>query len=398
MQQLQVSVDNHYIELGIPPGPPTIQGINGQPEYTQSSLPISQITDYSGPPRNWPQPTFNPDTTGAPGPPVWFTTDSINNELVKAGFGFQDHKITAEIVNSYLHIDHTESTVGISDANGDITAIFSYSPFGEILYSENIKSDHTSSYRFNRKSFDQISQQYFYGSRYYDPETSIWNSVDPLSSQYPEWSPYAFSFHNPQTYIDRDGNFPGDLFSSPEKAAYDFGKIYNPLSININREYGARIQRVRSRKDGKHYYRYNPPVIGDKDGLDLGPKANGTIADVHTHGAWLPRYDNNEFSPADRHGNRSENTIGFVVTPNGFLKKYNPKTRKTEILSKKLPYDKKHYGPTNPYRSQKKTRPVSKGFRPGNAQNKRMAARWDFINDQGTAKKNNRKRPKPIRN
>lgn len=46
---------------------------------------------------------------------------------------------------------------------------------------------------------------YYYGARYYDPQISIWLSVDPLAHKYPEWSPYTFTGDNPINLIDPDG-------------------------------------------------------------------------------------------------------------------------------------------------------------------------------------------------
>jgi RHS repeat-associated protein len=46
---------------------------------------------------------------------------------------------------------------------------------------------------------------YYYGARYYDPRTSVWQSVDPLADKYPFVSPYNFCLNNPILFIDPDG-------------------------------------------------------------------------------------------------------------------------------------------------------------------------------------------------
>ena len=47
-----------------------------------------------------------------------------------------------------------------------------------------------------------------YGARYYDPKTSRWLSVDPLTDAMANWSPYNYTFNNPVNYIDPDGRYP----------------------------------------------------------------------------------------------------------------------------------------------------------------------------------------------
>ena len=46
---------------------------------------------------------------------------------------------------------------------------------------------------------------YYYGARYYNPDISIWLSVDPLSDKYPSMSPYMYCAGNPVILVDPDG-------------------------------------------------------------------------------------------------------------------------------------------------------------------------------------------------
>ena len=71
------------------------------------------------------------------------------------------------------------------------------------------------SYKFNGKELDQETGLYYYGARFhayrqagYTPEIGIWLSVDPLSDNAPEWSPYVYCFNNPVKLVDPDGKFP----------------------------------------------------------------------------------------------------------------------------------------------------------------------------------------------
>src|SRR5579859_1226227 len=60
-------------------------------------------------------------------------------------------------------------------------------------------------YLFNGKEQDEETGLYYYGARYYDPRTSIWQSVDPMAEKNGSWSPYAFAGDNPEVMIDPDG-------------------------------------------------------------------------------------------------------------------------------------------------------------------------------------------------
>ena len=45
----------------------------------------------------------------------------------------------------------------------------------------------------------------YFGARYYDSETSVWLSVDPLSDKYPHLSPYMYAEGNPVMMVDPNG-------------------------------------------------------------------------------------------------------------------------------------------------------------------------------------------------
>lgn len=53
--------------------------------------------------------------------------------------------------------------------------------------------------------------------------------------------------------------------------------------------------------------------------MNLGTPPKGATADYHTHGAFDPRYDNENFSRGDLDGNAQMGINGYLATPGGSI-------------------------------------------------------------------------------
>ncbi|HEX6287738.1 MAG TPA: SpvB/TcaC N-terminal domain-containing protein [Herpetosiphonaceae bacterium] len=133
----------------------------------------------------------------------------------------------------FYHADHLGSTGYVTDANGDLYQHIEYFPFGETWVEEASNTQRTP-YLFTSKELDEETGLYYYGARYYDPRTSVWQSTDPILEKYlPSRKDaaqsdedtsklpgmggvynslnlglYSYSHQNPVKFTDPDGRAP----------------------------------------------------------------------------------------------------------------------------------------------------------------------------------------------
>jgi len=213
----QKALDNYVKALGVPPGPPTQQGIYATPEFTGDPYPsevIKPVEENQEPPEGWPRnPIFNAPGD-VPGPPVQFGPP-IEPTTIKPGEGFTGIGLPENDI-FYFHPDHLGSTSYITNRNGSISQHVEYIAFGEVLFEEH-SSSFSSPYLFNGKELDRETNLSYYGARYLDMKTSLWLMIDPLTEEYPDYSSYVFSNNNPVRFTDPTGMESEDSIDPPTK-------------------------------------------------------------------------------------------------------------------------------------------------------------------------------------
>jgi len=113
----------------------------------------------------------------------------------------------------FYHPDHLGSSNYVTDQVPRIFQHDEYFPSGETWVEENSTTDRTP-YLFTGKELDETGLYYF-GARYYDPRTSVWQSTDPMLRSYAARGAagatpknlglYAYGWNNPVMLKDPDG-------------------------------------------------------------------------------------------------------------------------------------------------------------------------------------------------
>lgn len=124
-------------------------------------------------------------------------------------------------------------------------------------------------------------------------------------------------------------------YATAEEAAVAAMRAANPASVKEGREYGGWVH-----KNSDGTYTPAPATRGSKDGLTNMPdKGDDDVAWWHTHGANDPGYDNENFSgvTGDKGYSKANNAPGYLATPTGVIKKYDPATDTVTTLPDTAP-------------------------------------------------------------
>jgi RHS repeat-associated protein len=127
----------------------------------------------------------------------------------------------------YFHSDHLGSSGLVTDRTGKLISHQEYFPSGETWVQESTKSPPIP-YQYSGKEFDEETGLYYYGSRYYNPRTDLWQSPDPALGSYLDGSgnggvrnsanlaSYSYGYNNPVGTTDPDGRTALALAAVPE--------------------------------------------------------------------------------------------------------------------------------------------------------------------------------------
>ena len=115
----------------------------------------------------------------------------------------------------YYHADHVGSTGYGTTKDGQLAEHLQYFPSGETWVDESAGAP--TPYQFSGKELDPETGLHYFGARYYDAKTAVWQSPDPALGDYVSgagnagvYNPinlatYSYSYHNPVNLTDPSG-------------------------------------------------------------------------------------------------------------------------------------------------------------------------------------------------
>ncbi len=121
------------------------------------------------------------------------------------------------------HYNHQGSVALVTWQNGTIRQHLQYLPYGGLFVDQRPNS-YASTYTFSAKEKDAESGYTYFGARYYSDNMMMWLSVDPMSDERPNVSPYSYCQNNPIGRIDPSGALDGDYYTFKGKYLGKDGK------------------------------------------------------------------------------------------------------------------------------------------------------------------------------
>ena len=236
-----------------------------------------------------------------------------------------------------------------------ISTYYAATPYHDAMYYNPL--------RYRGYIYDNETGFYYLQSRYYDPVVGRFINSDSYASTGTGvlgYNMFAYCNNNPSNKVDYYGCVPMDFFKegdyyfgSEEDAFKDFADKYNPKSIQNNWEYATYIYKVelllfRNFKITLYSY-YEPWTDQSADSVSIRKKSeiakaekhHRIVAIGHTHAAYVPNCDNENFSGynGDIGVAENRNLNIYVATPGGRTKQYNYQTNETSVLKHRTYHD-----------------------------------------------------------
>jgi len=210
-------------------------------------------------------------------------------------------RINPDGSKQYEHTDHLGSTSVITNQNGNVVENTSYTPYGEVVLG-GVNEDKLYTGQFS----DELTNQYYYGARYYKPGTAQFVSPDPIINQVynpQNLNPYSYVLNNPYKYYDPNGLWAivVGIGSQGVLGPVAGGFEALPLAISYSNDYGF------------EYGLGMSPSVGTGEGLEVQALAGS--------GMFYP--DVKKLSELNGYSIEAE-VSGFIEGGGGFRVEFDP--------------------------------------------------------------------------
>jgi len=165
---------------------------------------------------------------------------SVKGQNGKGKTGKGQSKSPSEEKGQYFyHPDHLGSSAYVTDYKGSLYQHLEYFAFGETFVEQSNNTQRTP-YEFTAKELDEETGLYYFGARYYDARTSVWQSPDPILGSYLDGDPnggvfvsmnlsvYTYTYNSTVKYTDPTGECP-DCVVGAVKGVYKMTKNYHHM-------------------------------------------------------------------------------------------------------------------------------------------------------------------------
>jgi RHS repeat-associated protein len=274
-----------------------------------------------------------------------FLLSRVANESASIILGKKQYELSNHLGNVLAVVSDKKIYDATSGWAAQVLTAQDYYPFGMTMPGRFWGG--TYRYGFQQQEFDEETQFVNFKFRMYDFRIGRFFAIDPMQKEYPFYSPYVFSGNIVINAVELEGLQPGLLFDSPNKAADNFGRLFNDNSIRENIEYYTEIYEVT--QNGVAKFAYAIPVTGTRKDVPIEkiatikiPDGSTSVAWAHTHGRYEPiGYDTEKFSEdeGDKGYAKQRQMNAYVSTALGKFMLYDFKANNVTELDNNHPKD-----------------------------------------------------------
>ena len=169
----------------------------------------TRVVKIAGPQHIYPNQHFS-ERNGTGFKHIYVGETRLLTKTVKTDDTYENHVF-------YFHPDHLGSSGYVTDEHSNLTEHLEYFASGETWVNEHPAQPTPVPYQYGAKELDEETGLYYFGARYYNPRTSLWQTPDPALPDYLDGAPnngvfapvnlalYTYAANNPVKFIDPNG-------------------------------------------------------------------------------------------------------------------------------------------------------------------------------------------------